>query len=356
MQPSSLPCDPIRLIPRQQPTVWGGSLLHDLLRKPASVEPVGESWEVWEGDRVADGPLAGKTLGDLSRSFPDALLGPEGQRVGNGRFPLLTKFIDAQQPLSVQVHPNDLQAGELEGQPNGKTEAWHILAAAEGAWVIHGLEKVVDPTTLRARLQAGTADPLLRKVVVRPGDTVFVPAGTIHAIGPGVLLHEVQQTSDVTYRLYDWNRQAQGSKRELHLDKGLRVSRCERSRSPVVLPLEWEQLSIRWQLILATPYFIAKRAELQRAVEVETLGRSFHVLTVLEGRGFVETGGAGRLQLAAGDSVVLPACLQRYRLSPDGELTVLIEHESDITQELVPELRTLGLPQSRIDDFLAQFS
>ncbi len=211
-------------------------MLHDVLGKPAAAEPIGESWEVWEGDAVVGN--SAETLGDLCRRFPDSLLGSEPQRSSGQRFPLLTKFIDAEQPLSVQVHPDDGQAQSLENQPNGKTEAWHIVEASAGAWVIHGLERPVEEHEIRERLESGTADELLHKVVVKAGDTVFVPAGTVHAIGPGILLHEVQQTSDVTYRLYDWNRQAHGSKRELHLSKGLQVSDLRPSSRSSYNPLK----------------------------------------------------------------------------------------------------------------------
>jgi len=345
----------LRLVPKQQQVVWGGDLLHRRLEKPPADVPIGESWEVWEGDRIDVGREVGATLQQLADELPRELLGQIPLQRGTNRFPLLSKFIDAQQPLSVQVHPNDAQAQLLEGQTFGKTEAWYILEAQPEAWIIHGLTREVAARTFRERLEDGTADELLRKVPALPGETIFVPAGTVHAIGPGVLLHEVQETSDITYRLYDWNRQAEGTRRELHLDKGLQVSWLRPSPDPVIHPLNWREGDTRVSLILACEYFTAKRIEFPGRVGLDTDGRSFHIVTVV--RGSCRLGSAReRAEVSLGQSVILPACFGAYDLTSEHPATILVEYVSDVAADLVPELRTRGFEDGEIDRFVAQFA
>lgn len=351
-------CAPLRLVPKQQPVIWGGSRLHDVLAKPASDEPIGESWEVWEGNRVESGHFAGEGLQKVVDLGPSKMLGSIPLRLSGARFPLLTKFIDAHQPLSVQVHPDDSGAQRLEDQPNGKTEAWYIVEATDDAWIIHGLTREIDKDTFRHLLEAGEADDVLRKITPKPRQTIFVPAGTVHAIGPGVLLHEVQQTSDVTYRLYDWNRKKPRTNepaRELHLDKGLEVASLHPSRDGVVKPLGWQDGSLRVDVILASRYFTVKRMSLPGELDLDTHGISFHILTVIAGSTEL-TAGPEVINLRKGQSLVLPACLGSYRVSSTEDATILVEYLSDVQEELVPEMRSHGLGQDEIEEFLAQFA
>jgi mannose-6-phosphate isomerase len=337
--------------------VWGGSLLHSRLGKPLSQDPIGESWEVWEGDPVESGPLGGTTLREVVTRFPEELLGSVPLRRWPQRFPLLTKFIDAHEPLSVQVHPNDEQARRIEGQAFGKTEAWYVIEAIGDAWIIHGLNREIDAETFRARLEAGTADDILRKVKASPGETIFVPAGTVHAIGPGVLLHEVQETSDITYRLYDWNRKAPGSDapaRELHLDKGLEVAWLKPSRNAAVKPVEWNEGNVAVSLLLACEYFTVKRLRFPGELTMDTAGKSFHIVTVIEGsctlRSDRETAHIG-----LGQSIVIPACFRAYQAGSTDDSTVLVEYLADVLGDLVPEMEARGIDSGRIAAFLEQF-
>ena len=299
--------------------------------------------------------FAGESLQQLVDRNPRDILGTVPLRRPSHRFPLLTKFIDARQPLSVQVHPNDAEAQRLEGQPNGKTEAWHIIEATPDAWIIHGMSQAIEPETFRERLEAGTADDLLRKVPAVAGETIFVPARTVHAIGPGVLLHEIQQTSDVTYRLYDWNRQSQGSKRQLHLDKGLKVAWLKPSPPPVVRPVSWIENDVVVSCILATEYFTVKRVILPGKIDLDTGGKSFHIITVIEGSCAIHSQSEAT-ELSVGQSAVLPACLGRYTLGSQKSATVLIEFVADISVDLVPELLAYEIPSDEVNGFLAQFT
>ena len=344
---------PIELIPKQQQVVWGGHALSERFGKPGSDEPVGESWEIWEGDPVATGEFSRQTLSALVDSMPREVMGSIPVDRGWTRFPLLTKFIDAHEPLSVQVHPDDAAAQRLENQPYGKTEAWHIIDADPEAWVIHGLTQPVEAAEFRRRLENGTADDLLRKVEAKPGETIFVPARTVHAIGPGILLHEVQQTSDVTYRLYDWNRQSQGSKRELHLDKGLEVSLLEPSAHPIVEPLSWQQDGSDVAWILASRYFSVKNVSLSGTLQFDTNGSSFHILTVLDGTCGVHAQDS-RLTLDGGQSLLVPASMGAYALTSDA-CNVLVEYIDDLGPSTLRSVEECGVSRDDVESFLRQF-
>jgi mannose-6-phosphate isomerase len=211
--------------PLMKPTVWGGRRLGHLLGKqlpPAT--PVGESWEVVDlpGDQsvVAGGPLAGATLADLREQHGGGLLG--GAPLLAGRFPLLIKFIDAAQTLSVQVHPDEAACARLGGGARPKTEAWYVIAAEPGALLYVGLDAPVERDRFAAAIADGTVEQLLHRLPVRPGDFVYLPSGTVHAIGAGIVLAEVQQSSDTTYRVFDWNRVGlDGRPRQLHVTQAL---------------------------------------------------------------------------------------------------------------------------------------
>lgn len=205
--------------------VWGGTLLFDRFGKPRPPggQPCGETWEIVDLPEnqsiVSTGPLKGRSLAELVRDHPHWLMGKAD--LLEGRFPLLLKLIDAHQTLSVQVHPGRRAAERLGGRP--KTEAWVILDAAEGGSLFLGLKPGVTQEALLKALTGPSLEHLLNRVSVRPGDVVFIPSGTVHAIGAGVLLAELQQASDTTYRLHDWGRVGlDGRPRPLHVDQALR--------------------------------------------------------------------------------------------------------------------------------------
>src|SRR5262245_43683451 len=217
---------PLRFEPIFKPALWGGSRLRSLFGAPPTDEPTGEAWVLSDfGDDisvVAEGPWAGTTLRQLMEENPQRIVG--SAPTANGRFPLLLKFIHARYPLSVQVHPSDAKARELEGPAAvGKTEAWVVLEAAPSSRLYTGLNPGVTPDQLGDAIQTGKVEDLLYMHEALSGDCVFLQAGTVHAIGAGVLLFEVQQSSDLTYRLYDWGRvdPKTGNSRELHVEKGL---------------------------------------------------------------------------------------------------------------------------------------
>ena len=218
---------PLKFKPIYKQVIWGGSRLHDYLGKPAVPEKTGESWEISgvSGDVsvVAEGFLKGNTLEELIEVYMGDLVGDMVYDAFGTEFPILVKFIDANDNLSVQVHPDDEYAAEYHGK-KGKTEMWYIVHAEKDASLISGFNRDVDEKKFMDHLKGGKLAEILNTVAVEKGDVFFLPAKRVHAIGSGIVLAEIQQTSDLTYRIYDWERVgADGKPRELHLDHALEV-------------------------------------------------------------------------------------------------------------------------------------
>ncbi len=290
---------PFALKPVFSPRPWGRpdlSAWYDAAALPRTAEPIGEAWLTGPACVAEGGVWGGMELRQIAAQHAEVLL---GEWRAEGEFPLLLKLLFPDQKLSVQVHPDDAQARAM-GQPRGKTECWYVVAAEPGAEVACGLKNGVQPEQMRAAAADGSMESLVRMVPVVPGDMVFVDAGTVHAIGPGVTLLETQQTSDTTFRLYDY-----GRPRELHLDQGIAVSRPE-TRAGKVVPtaIEGGTRLIREQ------YFAVDRFELkagERLQLTDAVGRP-HCFTTLQGEGSVGEPGAATAPLLRATSTVVPAC------------------------------------------------
>lgn len=298
---------PIRLRPIYQQRVWGGNRL-----QPGADLPIGEAWVVYEGNQVEGGAWAGRTLADVADELGEELLGAAAVAQTGSRFPLLIKLLDSNEWLSVQVHPNDEQAARLEGPGFlGKTEAWHILEAEPGARVVSGLRDGQATEDLDRLATAGRFENVLEYVPVEAGDTLFTPAGCVHAMGPGLFIYEVQQTSDITYRLYDWNR-PQTAGRALHLDKGFQVAgpaAGTHSRRKTLHQTNRE-------ILVECAYFTLEMVfASDQPVQLDTEGRSFHALTVIQGQVEIRSAGISE-RVATLESVVIPAAVGAYELHP----------------------------------------
>ena len=307
---------PLKLQPALHVKVWGGKRLGTLLNKRLPTdEPYGESWELHDSVTVSNGPLSGKTLGELVSIFGAELVGHDID-CSDG-FPLLAKFIDAEQWLSIQVHPNDAQARQLEGDPRGKTEAWVILHAEPGAQLVIGIEPGVSRATVAEAIRGGQLKELLVYAIVETGDVLYIPANTIHALGPGLLIYEIQQSSDTTYRLYDWGRMGlDGAPRPLHIEKGLQVADFQ-SLPQVARPGN--------ELLVDGEYFCTWRHRLQsERIHVATENR-FQALTCIDGRFRVAAAGHDVINLAKGDSGLIPASIEAFAV--EGAGVVLRSHE-----------------------------
>lgn len=301
-----------------QPKIWGGRQLRDLYGIGEDLdEPIGESWELFDRPEGSSPLRGGGTLRELMAADPAGLLG-RGVAPGHGdRFPLLLKFLDAEQPLSVQVHPDDRQA--VAHGDGGKTEAWIVLRAGAGARIVRGFRPGVTREQFVAAARAAAVEDLLHSFAPRVGDCVAVPAGTVHAIKGSLTIFEVQQNSDTTFRLYDW-----GRGRELHVERAIEVARVEDgSLAPVARP---RPLPDGGTLLLETPYFRLRRYALEQRVTLTTGGR-FAVATAIRGQGVVGWHSGGDdppLRLRPGDSVLVPAVVPGVFVSPIGGLELVV--------------------------------
>jgi mannose-6-phosphate isomerase len=313
---------PLSLERRLDSRIWGGERLAAWLGLQDAPPRLAESWQVYEDNRVREGPHAGETLGEVVRRYGAALVGTRSFERFGAEFPLLAKFIDAADHLSIQVHPDDAYAHATEAASgyHGKTEAWYILDAAPGADVIHGLKAPTPREHVEWAVRSGDLMRLLRRIPVHPGDTIFVPAGTVHAINAGIMLFEIQQKSDLTYRVYDYDRRdARGNPRELHLDRALDVINYGAPPPGLVQPTP---LGTGRELLVACPYFAMERWVLAAPVDGATDPATFEILTVIDGAADLAWAGGTR-RLARGESLVLPARLGGYRLAPTPAATLL---------------------------------
>jgi mannose-6-phosphate isomerase len=299
--------------------LWGGNRLPELLEltPPESGDPYGESWQVYADNRILNGPLAGRTLQQAADLYGAALLGSASVKRYGNRVPLLAKLIDAAEPLSVQVHPDDAYAHSREAHTgfSGKAEAWFVLDAAAGARIIRGFQHDVTAGQVRQAVTDGTLEGLLNVIPVQAGDIIYNPPGMVHAIGAGILLYEIQQSSDLTYRLYDYGRRdAAGNLRTLHPERALDVATLQRSDRE--LP-EARSLAAGRDLLIECEYFVLEKLTVSGGMRLATTPASLELLSCTAGLVTLETPGS-EFPLPAGQSTVLPASLGPYRLTGSG--------------------------------------
>ncbi|MGR3309814.1 MAG: type I phosphomannose isomerase catalytic subunit [Candidatus Brocadiales bacterium] len=317
--------------------IWAGHRLMTLFGRDISVnERVGESWEI--ADHGADttviknGPLAGEKLHDIVAKNGIELLGKKWveartnpslrSRAGlfvhaASAFPLLVKLIDTREMLSVQVHPDDAYAQKHEGQSEqGKMEAWYIMHAEPGARLVHGVIPGTTVEGLKELLTAGRLEECLNFVTAKVGDVVFIPPGTVHAIGAGILLLEVSQNSDATYRLFDWNRLGEdGEPRPLHIDKALDVIQVQSAGCG---------MRNNSELLLECPKFSLELLEFEKYIEEQNNTDNFHILTVIKGEGRLQLGeGKDFVSFSEGESILIPASLKSYEILPSNMCKVI---------------------------------
>ena len=309
---------------------WGGTRLARAFGKEIPSAHTGESWEV-SAHPMGQSACQGSTLGQLVEQYGSALC---GTGVAAGAFPLLIKLIDAREWLSVQVHPDDAYARRGEGDPYGKTEAWVVLDCDPGAQLIFGIDCDVD--TLRAEMEQGRLEQHLRKVTVEPGDVLYIPAGTVHAIGANMLIYEVQQSSDRTYRLYAWGRGAQ-----LHKEKSLDVIDPAQGGRPVKGAAVPVQGGLR-QIMVLDPCFALERITPTGRMRLSTDGSRFYAYTAAQAGKVYWQGGERAYR--AGESFLIPAALGNYAL----EGGVLYKAYVPDVPAVERELAALGVDLARV--------
>jgi len=298
---------PFLLAPEYREYVWGGAKLRP------QVVPTAEAWIVYAGNRVSSGQYAGQTLEDLTKRFRADLLGKRALPSTGGRFPVLIKLLDPAQWLSVQVHPNDEQARQLEGAGSaGKTEAWHIIESEPNASLLAGIKPNVSAAALQEAIRNGTITDCAQTFFPKTGETLFIPAGTLHALGPGLLIYEIQQESDITYRVYDWGR-PQSATRKLHIEQALAV--CNPNAQPQIIAAP-SLLDGEAKTLTECEYFKLEILQAgERAAQCQTGGESFHALTLLEGQSQIRAGQESFL-LKKLETLFIPACCGAYEITP----------------------------------------
>ncbi|RJP71704.1 MAG: mannose-6-phosphate isomerase [Candidatus Abyssobacteria bacterium SURF_17] len=342
---------PLLLDPIFKYRIWGGRKLGTALgKKLPPQEPIGESWEVScrNGDNnvISNGHLAGKTLADVLETDREALLGAS---LGDSlKFPLLNKFIDANDLLSVQVHPTENLAAKTPGA-EAKTEAWYIIHADPGATLIKGLKPGVTPDAFERAIRDNTVPSLLNSFPVETGDMVFVPAGCVHAMGKGLVICEIQQNSDTTYRVYDWGRvDAAGKPRQLHVQQALAAINFKDRSPDKVASIAITEGKNKRTFLAACPYFAMQVLLLEKSTVESTGKRRFESLMVLSGRGAIRTEAKRETSISTGDSILVPACVGSYMIDPSPRCTMLKIFVPDIDTEIVKPLRARGIAEEAI--------
>ena len=301
---------------------WGARDLTPIYPGHLCHKPVGEVWLSGDENRVTNGPLAGRTLGELCREFGRALVGESARETE--RFPLLIKFLFPREKLSVQVHPDD-EVARRAGEPCGKTECWYVLAAEPGARVALGLKPGVTREQLAGAIREVRAEELLNWVDIHAGEMIYVDAGTVHTIGPGSILVETQQNSNTTYRLYDYGRQ-----REIHVEQALAATK-ERTRAG--------KLMHDGVTLVASPCFLVEKFALQQKRCFEA-AHSPQIFVPLAGSGVAESAGCAAMNLTPGDAMVVPAAVVKVGIRPDRDVLEVLRMV--LPEGAAPEPKTVS--------------
>ncbi len=331
------PIYPLAIVPKEAPAIWGG-----------------ESWKCWDANIVANGPYTGNSIAELREMFGAQIL---GNLHSDRLFPVLTKTIDARDSLSVQVHPDDAYAQRVEHQPNGKTECWYILSAHEGAEIVLGWARDTSREEYLRRVADGSLGEILRRVPVQAGQTFYLPAGTLHAIGGGITIFETQQASDLTYRIFDWNRVgADGKPRDLHVQKAADVLNYEQGRTGAISPLSYRDENLARTALIADPRFVVERIVANdEPSSLASQGRPL-ILMPIDGDLEVSVNNV-ELRLKKFETALIPAAADWCTVSaPRGTSCAFTfvtppRHLDELTVRFI----AAGVEQDRIDHFLAQF-
>lgn len=339
---------PLKFAPLAKRRLWGGRRLEALFGKPLPPnEPIGETWELadLEADQsvVAVGPAKGKTLRQLVEEWGTDLLG-RAELIA-GRFPLLIKFLDARETLSVQVHPDAAMAARLGGSVRVKHEAWYVIDAEPGACIYRGLTDGVDRDALAGAIRDGTVERVLRKLPVKSGQCYYLPSGTLHALGAGVVVTEVQTPSDVTYRVFDWNRvdPATGRPRELHVEEALQCVHFDEPHEPTQKRAHVVSVWTTVTRLADCPSFIIEKVRMVEGLDQEIPYAEPVVWIVLEGSGTITAKSAPAVPFAPGDVVLLPASLKEGRVQTRTDCVWL-----EVTVPVASDLAGFGRPSSAV--------
>lgn len=306
---------PLKFHPILKEKIWGGEKLNKLLHKSSELSNIGESWEISDVDGdisvVSNGELKGQSLKDLLDTYTSDLIGEKNFKTFGKKFPLLIKFIDAKDDLSIQLHPNDELAAKRHNS-FGKTEMWYVMQADEDSNLIVGFNQEMNKEKYLEHLKAKTLTEILNFDKVSAGDTYFIEVGRVHAIGAGVLLAEIQQTSDITYRVYDWDRvDDQGNERELHNDIAIDAFDFNMADD---FRVSYDKTNNQSNLMVDCPYFKTSFLQVTEPLERINTKDSFFIYMCVEGEASIETDGHVET-IQTGETILIPAALKSYKIS-----------------------------------------
>jgi len=341
---------PVRLEPIFDARPWGTRSLLPLYPDKAHLrENIGEAWLTGNQCSFADGPFAGKKLGEVWPQLPAEWTGTS--LANNKAFPLLLKFLFTGDKPSVQVHPHDEYAARHEADKGGagKTEMWYVVSARKGAEVLVGLKPGVTRELFRKSIEDCTAENNLARIPMQADDAVFVPAGTAHTIGGGLVLCEIQQYSDLTYRVYDYDRRdAQGNPRTLHVEKALDVIKFGKQVGGKLDPVTIERGPVTETYFLSCRYFATERWDFHLAADAATAPEHFDLLIFLQGDGRLEWAGGESAAYSAAQVWLLPAALGQYNIIPESQTALLRTYVPSSTDEMIQRLAGQGIPKKRL--------
>lgn len=303
---------PFKFKPILKERIWGGTKLATVLNKDSKSNLIGESWEVSDvqGDAsvIINGPLKGMSLNELLTLLGPDLIGEKNFKIFQNKFPILIKFIDAKQDLSIQLHPND-QLASKRHDSFGKTEMWYVMQADKDAHLIVDFNQEMDKDKYLKHLKNKTLPSILNYEKVKEGDTYFIEVGRVHAIGAGVMLAEIQQTSDITYRLYDWDRvDAKGNSRELHNDLAIDAINFN---MPNNYKINYSKVQNRSNQMVTCPYFTTNYIELSKPLKKINNLDSFMLYMCVDGEAKIKTE-FGTESIKKGETLLVPACIKNY--------------------------------------------
>ncbi len=317
------PLYPIKFEPILKDKIWGGQKLKSLLNKDSQLPNVGESWEITdvEGDTsiVKNGSLEGQSLKHLLSTYKADLIGEQNYKKFGNKFPLLIKFIDAKEDLSIQLHPNNDLASKRHNS-FGKTEMWYVMQADEEAKLIVGFNQKVTSEIYLKHLEEKTLPKILNLDQVKTGDTYFIDVGRVHAIGAGVMLAEIQQTSDITYRVYDWDRvDANGKSRELHIDLAIDAIDFEMKDD---FRISYFKTTNQSNEMVSCPYFTTNYLKIDSKIQKENSQDSFIIYMCVDGEATIKTAKYSET-IKKGETILLPAAIKSYEI--DSKNATLLE-------------------------------
>jgi mannose-6-phosphate isomerase len=335
------------LEPIFSPRPWGSLSLEPFFPEKSNLtEPLGEAWMTGSECRFASGPFEGRMLGSVWAGMPVEWAGTKADR--GSAFPLLLKFIFSEGKLSVQVHPDDEYAARHEAAGGrGKTEMWYAVRARAGAEVLVGLKPGIDREKFEQSIGNGTAEECLERIAVREGDAIFVPAGTAHTIGVGLVLCEIQEHSDLTYRVYDYNRRdAKGRARELHIGKALEVIRFGEQSGGKIEPVSIKRGPVTETFLVSCRYFATEKWEFGQSVAAATSLEHFDLMIILEGTGNFAWGDS-RAAYSPAQVWMIPAALGALRIEPSVRTTLLRTYVPSGSDEFLRNLKESGVEESK---------